>query len=56
MKAYCMKCKEKRDMKDAEAVFTKKGSAATKGVCTTCGTKMFRMGKTEAHEGLEPPK
>lgn len=56
MEAYCMKCKEKREMKDSEAVFTKKGTAATKGVCATCGTKMFRMGKTDAHEGLEAPK
>ncbi len=56
MKAYCVKCKEKREMDSAEAVFTKTGTPATSGVCSVCGTKMFRMGKTEAHEGLTPPE
>ncbi|MCK5793589.1 MAG: type I DNA topoisomerase [Anaerolineales bacterium] len=51
-----MKCKEKREMGSAEAVFTKTGTPATRGVCSVCGTKMFRMGKTEAHEGLTPPE
>ncbi len=56
MEAYCVKCKEKREMDSAEAVFTKTGTPATSGVCSVCGTKMFRMGKTEAHEGLTPPE
>ncbi|RLD03769.1 MAG: DNA topoisomerase I, partial [Chloroflexota bacterium] len=43
-------------MDSAEAVFTKTGTPATSGVCSVCGTKMFRMGKTEAHEGLTPPE
>jgi len=55
MEAYCMKCKEKRDIKDEQAVFTSTGTPATKGVCPHCGTKLFRMGRTEAHEGLTPP-
>ena len=56
MEAYCMKCKEKRVFKDPQAVFTATGTPATKGVCPDCGTKMFRMGRTEAHEGLTPPE
>lgn len=56
MKAYCVKCKEKRDMESPQAVFTKTGTPATSGVCSVCGTKMFRMGKTAAHEGLTPPE
>lgn len=56
MEAYCVKCKEKREMNSSEAVFTKTGTPATSGVCSVCGTKMFRMGKTEAHEGLTPPE
>ena len=56
MEAYCMKCKEKREMKDAQAVFTKTGTPATQGVCPECGTKLFRMGRTDAHEGLTPPE
>jgi DNA topoisomerase-1 len=53
--AYCVKCKEKREMSAPEAVFTKKGVPATKGKCPVCGTTMFRMGETEAHKGLPRP-
>lgn len=47
MEAYCVKCKEKREMKDAEEI-TMKGKGGTerramKGVCPVCGTKMFRI-------------
>jgi len=54
MKAYCVKCKAKREMKDPQPVYTNKGTPATKGVCPECGTKLFRMGSTPAHEGLDP--
>ncbi len=54
MKAYCVKCKAKREMKNPEPVYTNKGTPATKGVCPECGTKLFRMGRTSAHEGLDP--
>lgn len=56
MEAYCMKCKTKREMKDPVAGFNAKGSAVTIGVCPVCGTKLFRMGKTDAHAGLIPPE
>ena len=56
MEAYCMKCKTKREIKDPVASFNAKGSPITKGVCPECGTKMFRMGKTDAHEGMEKPE
>ncbi len=56
MEAYCVKCKEKREIKDAEAVFTATGTPATKGVCAVCGSGLYRMGRTAAHEGLEPPE
>ncbi len=45
MLAYCMKCRTKREMKDAKAITMKNGRPATQGVCPTCGTKMFRIGK-----------
>ncbi len=45
MQAYCMKCRTKREMKDAKAVIMKNGKPATQGVCPVCGTKMFRIGK-----------
>jgi len=54
MKAYCVKCKAKREMTNPEPVYTNKGTPATKGVCPECGTKLFRMGRTPAHEGLDP--
>ncbi|HBX68906.1 MAG TPA: type I DNA topoisomerase [Chloroflexi bacterium] len=56
MEAYCMKCKVKREIKEAQAVFTATGTPATQGSCPECGTKLFRMGRTEAHDGLTPPE
>jgi len=55
MEAYCMKCKEKREIKDPVAGFNAKSSAVTTGTCPVCGTRMFRMGKTEAHADLVAP-
>lgn len=40
---HCMKCKEKREMKDTEQVVMKNGRSAMKGVCSVCGTKMFKI-------------
>jgi len=51
-----MKCKTKREMQDPVAGFNAKGSAVTTGTCPVCGTKLFRTGKTPAHEGLTPPE
>jgi DNA topoisomerase I len=57
MEAYCMKCKEKREVKDPVAGFNAKGSPVTTGICPVCGTKLFRMGRTDAHADLvAPPK
>jgi len=44
MQAYCVKCRAKKEMKDAKSITMKNGKPAT-GVCPTCGTKMFRIGK-----------
>ena len=46
MEAYCVKCRTKREMKDAKAVTMKNGKPATQGVCPVCGTKMFRIGRS----------
>ncbi len=44
---YCVKCKEKREMKDAQEVqMPAKGGKtrpAMKGVCAVCGTGMFKI-------------
>jgi len=53
--AYCVKCKTKREIKDPIAAFNAKGTPVTQGICPVCGTKLFRMGKTASHEGLEKP-
>lgn len=54
--AYCVKCKEKREMKQPEAVYTATSTPGTSGVCAVCGTKMFKMGRTPAHEHVAPPE
>ena len=41
---YCVKCRAKTGSKDIEAVTMKNGRAATRAVCTECGTKKFRIG------------
>ena len=45
MEAYCVKCKAKSTMNNPEAVTMKNGKPATTGTCSTCGTKMFKIGK-----------
>ncbi|MCB9183221.1 MAG: hypothetical protein H6591_04830 [Flavobacteriales bacterium] len=46
VEAYCVKCKAKREMKDAKQVEMANGRKAMKGTCPTCGTGMFKiMGK-----------
>ena len=42
---YCLKCKKSVDIKDAQAITMKNGKPATKGVCPTCGTTIFKIGK-----------
>jgi DNA topoisomerase-1 len=56
MLAYCVKCREKRDMQDPQPVFTATGTPGTRGTCPVCGTTMFKMGVTPAHAGLAKPE
>lgn len=44
MEAYCVKCRQKREMKNAEEVTMKNGKKATSGFCPVCSTKMFKIG------------
>lgn len=41
---YCVKCKNKREMKGEKQIIMKNGRPATTGTCTVCGTKMFKIG------------
>lgn len=56
MEAYCVKCKTKREIENPRAEFTATGTPGTRGKCSVCGTTVFRMGRTPAHEGLAPPE
>ena len=40
---YCVKCKAKKEMKDAKEVVMKNKRRAMKGKCPSCGTSMFRI-------------
>ncbi|MDA1297070.1 MAG: DUF5679 domain-containing protein [Chloroflexi bacterium] len=46
MEGYCMKCKAKREMSSPAPITMKNGRPATQGKCPTCGTKMFKIGKS----------
>lgn len=45
VEAYCMKCRTKRGVKDPRPIVHPNGKHAITGVCSVCGTKIFRMGK-----------
>ena len=42
---YCLKCKAKREISNAQAITMKNGKPATTGTCPVCGTKMYKIGK-----------
>ena len=42
---YCVKCKNKKEMKDTQNVTMKNGRKAMKGKCATCGTGMYKIMK-----------
>jgi len=56
---YCVKCKAKRAMKGEQQVVMKNGRPATKGTCSVCGTKMFKIGggpSKTVNKGKAKPK
>jgi len=53
--AYCIKCKAKREMRDPQPVFLGGGRLATQGTCSTCGTRLTRLGRTPAHDFIPTP-
>jgi len=55
LEAYCMRCRAKRALQNPQPVYLKGGRAAMRGTCPECGTALVRVGRTAAHEGLEPP-
>jgi len=55
LEAYCVKCKEKREIQNPQAGFNSRSTPVTTGTCKVCGTKLYRMGRTEMHEGMVAP-
>lgn len=51
MQAYCVKCREKREMNSPGDQTTKNGKPIIKGTCSVCGTGMNIIGKTVAQMG-----
>ena len=43
MDGYCVKCREKREMKDPKENVTDRGMRMAKGQCTVCGTNMAKI-------------
>ena len=50
MQAYCLKCRDHRDITEAEEVTLKNGRPAIKGKCGTCGANVSRLGKATPEE------
>jgi len=40
---YCVKCREKREFKNAKKEKMKNGRPALKGTCSKCGTVMYKI-------------
>lgn len=54
---FCVKCKMKREIANAIEGVTKNGKRVLKGICGSCGTKMFRFisgGIKEETEDIKP--
>ena len=46
MQAYCVKCRKKVEVKNPKSITMKNKRPATQGECPSCGTKVFRIGKS----------
>ena len=53
--AYCVRCRAQVAVENPEPVWTSRGQPGTRGTCPTCGTTVFRMGRTPAHDKLQAP-
>lgn len=41
--AYCVKCRQKTTIKEAQEVKMKNGRPAIKGICSVCGTGVYKI-------------
>ena len=53
VKAYCVKCREKKEMNNITETKLKNGRPAFYGNCPLCKTKMFRIGDLAAAKKKE---
>ncbi|MCY4448872.1 MAG: DUF5679 domain-containing protein [Chloroflexi bacterium] len=51
MQAYCLKCREKREMDNPRDETTKNGRPIIKGACPVCGSVVNIIGRTVAETG-----
>ncbi|HQP46472.1 MAG TPA: DUF5679 domain-containing protein, partial [Flexilinea sp.] len=45
MEAYCLKCKQKREIQNPVAEYTANERPITKGTCPVCNSKLSLIGK-----------
>lgn len=43
VEARCMKCKKNVEVKDGQQIIMKNGRPALTGLCSLCGTKVFKI-------------
>ncbi len=55
IEAYCVRCRTTVEVENPQAVWTRKGQAATRGECPLCGGVVFRIGRSELHAGHDAP-
>ena len=51
--AYCVKCREKREIQDEREVTLENGRPASQGTCPVCGTKLTRILPSKKKSGSE---
>ncbi len=56
IEAYCVTCRQKVEIQSPVPVWTRRGTPGTRGECPICGTVVFRMGRTDAHQRLSRPE
>jgi len=56
LQAYCLKCRTKRTILNPTPSYSESGRPFTQGACEVCGTSIYRMGATDAHNALPKPE
>jgi hypothetical protein len=55
IQAYCVKCKEMREIERPSEVILKNGKQAMQGACPVCTTKVYKMGSVKSAKILSSP-